>query len=159
VVAALAIGAIVATRDGPGQTTADTGRESSAAGGAAPSSLTAADAAGATTTAAGPGSTVAASATTAAAGGTPPAAVSGVPDLGPVDGADQLRAALAAAAGSADDQLARTSCPVPAPDTGLVAVARWRGQDALVFASTTPPTRAVVLASDSCELLAEVPLG
>ncbi len=110
---------------------------------------------GATTTAGAP-ATSAAAATTAAAQGAP---LSPPLNLGAIDDADSLRAALAAipptlrsAATSAEFD---SSCTLP--DAGIVAVAVWQGTPAFVFLDQANVATAV--SQSTCAPLATVPLS
>jgi hypothetical protein len=170
-VAVLGLGAFAALRDRPGggddQVTAAAEASATTLAGEGDLHREATfDAAGATTTASPPSGqdTGGGAATTAAAspavGGAPAptAAADGLPDLGSLDEADALRAALAALSPSADGG-GTEAAPCPTDPVGrLVARLTWVGQPALVVIVDGPPSRALVVAAAGSHPLAEVPL-
>lgn len=114
-------------------------------------------AAGATTTAGGASSTAAASSVPESGG---PAPVSDERFLGELAGVDDLRRALVAAPLPARDSLgASSACPAPEAGSGAAGLATWRGVAAIVFVLDGPPRRAVVLALNGCQELAEATLA
>jgi hypothetical protein len=127
------------TTPAAGATTTATARSGQDTGGAGPS-----------TTAAPP----------AAVGGAPAptAASDGLPDLGSLDEADALRAALAALPAAADGAGTEAASCATVPTGRLVARLTWVGQPALVVVDDGPPSRAVVVTAAECYPLAEVAL-
>ena len=82
----------------------------------------------------------------------------GLPDLGPIDETDALRAALAALPAAAGEAGTGATSSATDPTGRLVARLTWVGQPALVVVVDGPPSRAVVVTAVDCHPLAEVPL-
>ena len=88
----------------------------------------------------------------------PTAAADGLPDLGSIDEADALRAALAALPAAADGAGTEPASCAADPTGRLVARLTWVGQPALVVVVDGPPPRAVVVTAAGCHPLADVSL-
>lgn len=94
------------------------------------------------------------------------AAAAASTSLGTFDTPAELRAALVPALqaeattlqGTLEETLEAAACPAPEAGDHAVGTASYRGVLAVVFVRGDPPTKAVVVALDGCNVLDEVPL-